>query len=181
MPEGMLGAPYAVLDFEATLVLHDTRGAVATFRRTEHVQLEQDRVSTILDSFWGDGVMLTSYQHSAGSIEESFRDAGYRHVVIGLNRKMQRGDQLRFTVERQAMEAFLQEHEWVETTLARPTKKLRRSIIFPKGRPCRVATLHHKGRELPLTIRPLPGGKTLVTFQVDNPEILTPYTVTWTW
>jgi hypothetical protein len=107
LPEGLLTSPYRVLDYNATLLLGDKTGAVAVFQRTQQIEFEQDGVEAILDSFWGDGVMLTQYRHSAGTVAASFRDAQRRYLLIKLKHKAAKGDQLTFTVERQAMETFL--------------------------------------------------------------------------
>src|SRR4051812_30048468 len=82
LPEGPLGSPYEILDYQATLVLADPEGHQATFHRTQHVRFLQDGVSALLDHFWGDGVLLTNYRNTAGPIGDSFKDAGRRHLVI---------------------------------------------------------------------------------------------------
>src|SRR5437773_1909559 len=90
-PQGLFVLPYTVLDYDATLVLEDKHGSVATFRRTQRVQFQQDGVRAILDHFWGDGVVLTNYRHSAGRIADSFKSHGRRHLVIGLKQPAGRG------------------------------------------------------------------------------------------
>lgn len=59
LPEGLWRSPYEVLDYRATLILHDRYGLRATFARTQEVQFQQDGVGGILDHAWGDGVLLT--------------------------------------------------------------------------------------------------------------------------
>src|SRR5262245_48042183 len=86
LPQGIRISPYDVLDYRATLVLHDVKGAKATFHRTQKVRFLQDGVRAILDHAWGDGILLTHYEHSAGPLEDSFMDHGRRHLVIDLKR-----------------------------------------------------------------------------------------------
>ncbi len=90
LPQGILGSPYEILDYRATLVLADPRGHRATFHRTQRVRFLQDGVAAILDHLWGDGVTLTHYHNTAGALGESFKDAGTRHLVIDLKRAMAR-------------------------------------------------------------------------------------------
>src|SRR5437763_645952 len=87
-PEDPGNGPYRVLDYQAILTLEDPRGSVATFRRRQAVEFLQAGVSAILDHAWGDGILLTHYQHSAGPLEDSFKDGRCRHLVIGLERAM---------------------------------------------------------------------------------------------
>src|SRR5688572_28812760 len=120
LPEGALRSPYESLDYDATLNLHDQRGARATFRRTQQIRFLQNGVSGLLDHAWGDGVLVTNYRHSAGKLEDSFKDQGRRHLVVGLKRSMRSGEALTFTVEREVMEMFRSDEGWVETTIDHP-------------------------------------------------------------
>lgn len=92
LPQGLITSPYTILDYRATLVLRDEKGVVATFERAEHIEFQQQGGGAILDHFWGDGVALGAYANSAESIGDSFRDEGRRHLVIGLERPMARGE-----------------------------------------------------------------------------------------
>ncbi|MCL5736267.1 MAG: hypothetical protein M1274_11875, partial [Actinobacteria bacterium] len=106
LPEGLITNPYEVLNNQNTLRLEDVKGMIATFQRTQEVRFLQDGVAGFLDHFWGDGVPLTSYRNEAGRLEDSFKDEGRRHVVIGLKRPMARGETLKFDVVRRAMAEF---------------------------------------------------------------------------
>lgn len=181
-PEGLAISPYEILDYDATLVLHDARGAKATFRRKQNIRFLQNGVSAILDHAWGDGILLTNYHNTAGTLEDSFRDQGKRHLVIALKRRgTRRGDTLAFEVEREVMETFLDQHGWVETTVDHPVHQLRRRVIFPKSRPVQRAMIHHGGRCTALPIRQLPDGRTAVGFKLPAPLAHTPYTIRWIW
>src|SRR5438046_835864 len=86
VPEGMWTSPYEVLDYTFTLTLHDTRGSRAMFARKQNVRFLQAGVGAILDHAWGDGVLVTGYQHSAGAVLDAFRDEDQRHLVVALPR-----------------------------------------------------------------------------------------------
>jgi hypothetical protein len=178
---GPIGSPYEILDYHATLVLDDPEGRRATFHRTQRVRFLQDGVSAILDHFWGDGVQLGGYRHSAGPIGDSFKDAGRRHLVINLERPMRRGETLTFGVERTAMVGFTADHEWLETTIDHPIHRLTREIVFPSERPCRSADLVIGDRVMPLEPIRLPDGRTMIRVHVPDPKADTPYTICWSW
>lgn len=181
LPEGLLTSPYRILNYQATLTLEDPKGMRATFQRTQQVRFLQEGVSGILDHYWGEGVSLAFYDNEAGSLEDSFKDEGRRHLVIGLKRTMGRGEVLKFEVVRRAMAQFTRDEEWVETIIDHPIDRLGYSVVFPKGRPCRRAVLHHEGLEAPLSVSKLAGGQTVVCFRVDHPHSNVPYTVRWSW
>ena len=162
LPGDILSSPYEVLEYDATLTLHDPAGMRATFARQQRIRFLQDGVTAILDHAWGDGVVVTHYTNDAGHLEESFNDAGRRHLVIGLRRRMAQGDTLAFAVQRQAMVGFTQAEEWLETTIDHPVSRLRRTILFPKDRPCRRAVLDIAGHRLRLPISHRSAGTTMV-------------------
>ena len=181
LPEGLIGSPYEILDYRATLVLNDPEGRQATFRRTQQVRFLQDGVAAILDHFWGDGVQLVDYRNTAGSISDSFKDAGRRHLVIDLEHSMGRGELLTFSVERTAMVGFTAADEWLETTIDHPIRRLTRTIIFPHDRPCRSARLVVGEQVLPLKVKRTRDGRGWLQVRIPNPKPDTPYTIHWSW
>jgi hypothetical protein len=181
LPEGLVTSPYEILDYRHTLVLHDAKGQKATFHPTQQIRFLQTGVSGILDHAWGDGVVITSYHNDAGQLEDSLRDAGQRHLVIGLKRTMRRGDRLTFRVARQAMEGFTEDNEWFESTIDRPVRRVRSTIVFPVERPCQQAALDQSGQKIELPIVRLGTGRTVVSFRTDRAQADTPYTILWTW
>ena len=134
-----------------------------------------------MDHFWGDGVALTSYHNDAGALKDSFRNEGHRHLVIGLERPMGRGEELGFQVARTAMVGFTREEEWLETTLDHPAQHLSRSVVFPKERSCLNARLQYEGHEVDLPITVLADGKTSVGFNIQRPKACAAYTLRWPW
>lgn len=181
LPGGPIGSPYEILDYQATLVLDDPEGQRAIFRRTQHVRFLQDGVSAILDHLWGDGVILTDYQNTAGSIGETFKDAGTRHLVIDLNEPLGRGATLTFDVERTAMEGFTGADEWLETTIDHPIHHFGQRIVFPKDRPCQRAELVVGDVVMALTPITLADGRTLLQVAIPEPKADIPHTIRWRW
>jgi hypothetical protein len=181
LPQGLVSSPYEILDYDVTLILHDRRGARATFRRRQEVRFLQDGVGGMLDHAWGHGVLVTNYQTDAGSLEDTIRDEDRRHLVLGFKRRMARGERLAFQVERTAMVGFTEGHEWTGTTLDHPSQRLASRIVFPKSRPCWQATLMFEGTKIVLPAKRLASGRTLVQFAISRPRAYTPYTVRWHW
>jgi hypothetical protein len=149
LPEGLLPSPYTVLAFDATVMLHDPLGLRATFGRHQTVRFCQDGVGAILDHVWGDGIALTDYWTDAGRLIGSIQDGPRRHLVLALGRRTRRGELLSFQVRRRAMAAFLAPEEWVATVVDHPVQQLRRTVVFPRERPCQLAVLEVAGGSAP--------------------------------
>jgi hypothetical protein len=181
VPEGLLPTPYTVLAFDATLLLHDPLGLRATFVRRQSIQFAQDGVGAILDHVWGDGIMLTDYWSDAGRLIGSIRDGPRRHLVLALGRRTRCGEVVRFQVRRRVMAAFVAPEEWVETVVDHPVQQLRRTVVFPPERPCRLAVLDVGGRQTRLPIAHDAAGRTWVTVAVPVPLAHTAHTVRWLW
>lgn len=181
IPEGLVRSPYEILDYEATLILHDAKGAKATFRRRQTVRFLQNGVSAILDHAWGNGVLVTNYWNSAGSLEDSFKDQGTRHLVVGLGRARGKGEVLSFEIERTAMEGFTDSRGRVETAVDHPVNSLRRTIVFPRNRPVQRATFSDGLHQVRMPIAMHPDGRTSISVQVSQPTNGVPYAIDWSW
>ncbi len=181
IPQGLLSSPYEVLNYQSTLTLHDSKGAKATFDRTQQIRFLQNGVSAILDHAWGNGILITNYHNSAGSLEDSFKDEGCRHLVIKLSRKMSKGEALQFEVERTMMEGFLGGQDWWEINIDHPVHHLQQAIVFPKARPCQKAVLYKGDEQMELPIVRLTDGRVIVRFVVAKPLADTAYKVSWKW
>lgn len=182
LPEGTHTSPYEVLDYTATLTLHDPKGLRATFARRQRVRFLQDGVAGLLDHVWGDGVPFTDYQHDAGSLIDRVRDGDTRHLVIGLPAAMRRDDTLTFSVTRQAMAAFTTTDEWLETTVDHPIRRLTCVVLFPAGRPCHHALLDYgQKRTLALPVYRLHDGRTVLQLRIATPKAHRPYLLRWHW
>ena len=181
LPEGLLPGPYDVLHFDATLTLHDPLGRRATFARRQTVRFRQDGVGAILDHCWGDGIALAEYETDAGTLIGSLADGARRHLVVALGRRTRRGELLTFRVRRRAMAAFGAGEEWLETVVDHPVQALRRTVVFPRARPCRLAVLEAGGARRQLPIRADAQGRTVVSVTIARPLAHMAYTMRWAW
>jgi|SRR5579871_3235615 len=181
LPEGPRVSPYEVLDYRATLTLHDEWGSRATFRRSQQVRFLQDGVGGILDHAWGEGNLLASYRHSAGKLVDSFRDHERLHLVVELGRRQGRGDVMMFSVEREAIDAYSADTGVIETVIDHPIRSLTRSVVFPETRPVYGAVLEYDGQRFPLPMLRRTDGRTEVSFHMAHPQADTPYTIFWSW
>jgi hypothetical protein len=181
LPQGLLTSPYEVLSYKASPVLEDTEGMHATLVRRERIRFLQDGVSAILDHVWGDGIVVTSYKTTAGTIEGSLRDEGRRHLVIGLRRPMRRGEVFEFEVTRSLAAGLTKGEEWLETAIDHPVRLLTCNVVFPKGRPCQRVSLDDGRSEVSLPIVRAPNGQTLAHFTKHLPSAHVAYALRWTW
>src|SRR3954447_6494866 len=92
LPGGLIRSPYTILDYQGTLILRDKTGAKAVARREQRVKFLQDGVGAILDHFWGPGVQLAEYTTTAGTLRDTLRDQGRRHLLVQFQRAMARGE-----------------------------------------------------------------------------------------
>jgi len=181
IPGGLLTSPYEILDYRSVLTLHDPDGMRATFSREQTIRFVHDGVAAILDHAYGDGVLAIGYQNNAGDLDGSYIDAGWRHFVIALRRRMARGEVLQFRVRRQAVAGFLKPEGWLETTLDHPIARLSPSILFPKERPCRRVAFEFGRRRQRLPIVRLADGRTTVRVTIPHPQAFVRYTLRWSW
>jgi len=181
IPQGLVPSPYEVLDYTANITLHDPEGLHATVERTERIRFLQDGVSAILDHAWGDGVVLTAYQTDAGQIERTLRDDGKRHLLIGLKRRMRRGEVFEFKVVRKLVAAVTENQEWLETVIDHPVRQFTCNLIFPKSRPCRSASLVVGTGNTVIPVIKGSDGRTLIHFHQTAPSPLLPYILQWSW
>jgi hypothetical protein len=130
---------------------------------------------------WGTGITPTTYYSDAGRLEDSFRDEGRRHLVLGLARPMGEGEALVFEVERGIMAGFIEGQEWFETTIDHPIGRLRAGVVFPRKRPAGRAWLHHVGARTPLRAQRLGDGRMLVRFSIQRARPHSPYAIAWNW
>lgn len=181
LPEGLVGSPYEILEYHATLDLVDPQGSEAVFRRTQRIRFLQEGVAAVLDHLWGDGVQVVGYDHTAGPIRESFQDEGVRHLVIDLPHPMQRGETYAFSVTRTARSAFTQAEEWLETTIDHPITMFHQEIFFPKERPCQAAALVIGDQVEQLTPVTLEDGRARLEVTRTKPPTDTPLIIRWRW
>lgn len=67
------------------------------------------------------------------------------------------------------MAAFVGDEEWLETLVDHPVSHLRRTIVFPPERPCRLAELENGASQTRLLVQRGRNGATTVTLKVFQP------------
>ena len=177
---------YEILDYESTLEIVDHKGDTAILRRREVIRFLQDNVVAIHDHAWGDGQIFADYQCQPGVPVDFYKDGSKFNVLISLRETKNRGDVMEFWVERTIKQGLLQQTEWLETEIDHWTKDLRLSIIFPKERPCRRATLSRRstGKVKVLSdqhLALLPDGRQKLTWKGRNPKLNDRYSIRWMW
>ena len=177
---------YEVIDYESTLEIVDRRGDTAVLRRREVIRFLQDNVVAIHDHAWGDGQIFADYQCQPGTPVDFYKDGSKFNVLISLRETKNRGDVMEFWVERTIRQGLLQQIEWLETEIDHRTKDLRLSIIFPKERPCRRATVSKRstGKARVLSQKHfalLPDGRQKLTWETKNPKLHDRYSIRWMW
>ena len=116
-----------------------------------------------------------------------FYEDGSRHnVLISLRETKDRGDILELWIERVVRDALLKRQEWFETEIDHLSRKLRMSIIFPKSRPCRRATVTPRSTGKTTLLAQshfalLPDGRQKLTWETKRPKLHDLCTIKWTW
>ena len=177
---------YEILTYESTLEILDSTGETSILRRREVIRFLQDNVVAIHDHAWGDGQIFADYQCQPGVPVDFYKDGSKFNVLISLRETKNRGDVMEFWVERTIKQGLLQQTEWLETEIDHWTKDLRLSIMFPKERPCRRATLSRRstGKVKVLSdqhLALLPDGRQKITWKGRNPRLNDRYSIRWMW
>lgn len=177
---------YEVLEYEARLELKDIRGARVDYYKRQKVRFLQDHVITYQDMAWGDGDIFADYKCSPGVPVDRYRE-GHRHrVLISLRQTKNRGDTEEFHIHRVIRNGFTNSVEDFQTEIDHRTCRLDISVIFPRERPAKQATLieQNASRTLALDadhIRILPDGRQRVSWRTRNPRRYEAYIVRWEW
>jgi len=180
LPDGLFTSPYEVLDYQATLVLHDAKGRKATFSRKQDIRFLHSGVSAILEHVWGDGLML-DYSNDAGPVVDSIRDGKYRHMVVDLVHPVTKGSRLQFATHRTDLSMFVKDQESWEIVIDHPVRRFSQLIVFPPDRPCLEATLQDGEHTRNMDVSQLPEGRTSLLCEIPRARMNTPYTLRWNW
>ena len=177
---------YEILDYDATLEILDSKGKKASLTRREVVRFLQDNVVAIHDHAWGDGKLFAKYHCQPGVAVDFYEDGSKHNILISLRETKNRGDVLELWIERVIKDGMLQKQEWFETEIDHWMRRLRLSVIFPKSRPCRRATLSRrstgKTTQLPQKhFALLPDGRQKLTWETSHPKLHDRYTIKWAW
>lgn len=182
---GFRGA-YEVLQYDSTLELTDVEGKEATLTRREVIRFMQDHVVAIHDHAWGDGELFAEYHCQPGVPVDFYEDGSKHNVLISLRETKNRGDIVELWIQRVIRGGFLHAPWWLETEVDHLTRQLRLSILFPKQRPCRLATLTRKStkKTMPLGAQHfsfLHDGRQRLTWDTAAPRLNDLYTIKWDW
>ena len=177
---------YEVLEYDATLEILDAKGKKAVLTRREVIRFLQNNIVAIHDHAWGDGELFAEYRCQPGVPVDIYEDGSKCNVLISLRETKNRGDVVELWIERVIEGGLLEEREWFETEIDHLMKALRVSIIFPRGRPCRRATLSRRStEEIALLSQShfalLPDGRQKLTWKTGRPKLHDLYTIKWTW
>ena len=177
---------YEILDYDATLEIVDPKGGKAILTRREVVRFLQNNVVAIHDHAWGDGELFARYNCQPGVPVDFYEDGSKYNILISLRETKNRGDVVEFWIEREVKGGLLDENEWFETEIDHWMKHLKLSVIFPKERPCRRATLSRRSTEKTTLLSQehfalLPDGRQKLTWETSRPKLHDRYAIKWVW
>ena len=177
---------YEILDYDAVLEIRDSKGRKAVLTRQETVRFLQSNVVAIHDHAWGDGELFVKYQCQPGVPVDFYEDGSKHNVLISLRETRNRRDIIELWIERVIRDGLLEDHEWFETEIDHWMKQLKLSVVFPKSRPCRRATLSRRstGETTALPQKHfalLPDGRQKLTWETRRPKLHDRYTIKWVW
>lgn len=180
--EGM----YEILDYDSGLELLDTKGTKARFKKLQRVKFLQNHIIAFQDYAWGDGDTLEDYQCSPGIVVDKYKEGDRWNILISLRETKSAGDITDFHIERTGRNSFTQAEEWFQTEIRHPTKRLRMTIIFPKGRSCQRAVLLQRSQHQTLVLGPehftiLPDGRQRLSWETEQIKQFEIYTIKWRW
>jgi hypothetical protein len=177
---------YEILDYDTTLGIVDARGEKAILTRREVVRFLQDNVVAIHDHAWGDGELFARYRCQPGVPVDFYEDGSKHNVLISLRETKNRGDVVEFWIERVIKGGLTEKQEWYEVEVDHWMKHLKMSIVFPRKRHCRRATLSRRSTGK-TTLLPqkhfalLPDGRQKLTWETRRPRYHDCYTIKWVW
>ena len=177
---------YEILDYESTLDLIDPQGRTAVITRREKLRFLQDNVVAIHDHAWGDGNLFANYRCQPSTPVDIYEDGSRHNVLISLRETKNKGDRLELWIERTIKGGFTQRSEWFETAIDHYMRELSVSIVFPRKRQCKRATLSRRstGKTVRLpedNFALLPDGRQKLTWKTAHPKLHDLYTIKWVW
>jgi len=177
---------YEVLERETTLELCDASGEKAIVRHQKLIHFLQDEIVAITDRIWGTGLFSEEYSCSPGVPVDFYEDGSRWNVVISLRETKGRGDTLTLKTARTMLGAFNDDRCWWEEEIYQPTRQASVTIIFPKKRRCRRATITQRSRNHTVTLgqqhlRFLGDGRQALTWRASCPQLHELYRIQWSW
>ena len=177
---------YDVLEHHTILELKDTKGEVAVVKRRQKVRFLQDHVAAITDHAWGEGEIFAEYDCSPGVPADFYQDGSRHTVLISLREIKSRGDILKLVIRRKIVGGFRKPDESWETAIYHRIRHLSVSIVFPKERGCRKATVTQRSTSKTVVLgrqhlRFLGDGRQTLTWEIRNPRLYDRYSLRWRW
>ena len=180
--EGM----YEVLEYESTLELHDKAGKRASFKKRKKVRYLQNDIIAYQDYGWGDGEYFLEYQSRPGTLVDRYK-AGYKtYILLSLREVKNRGDVDEFHIQWKITNGFLKPDGFWETDVSSRTGQMKVNVIFPEGRPPQSIRLVENNIRRTTTLgidslKHLPDGRWLVTWEKSKPRLYEHYIIRWDW
>jgi hypothetical protein len=178
------GAAYENLLLELIWEIQDRRGLRAVLDRRQRIRFLRDEAEVVRELAWGEGEQLARYR-VRGARRMLVRPEGSRQaVLLGLHRRLGRGDQLTLSTRRFIRAAFRDSTEYCETMLERPTRRVTLTVIFPRGRPpyeAHVTATPEERRSHALPIRFGADGRAFLRWSRKDPSVGHTYSLRWSW
>ena len=177
---------YEMLDYESTLVLHDTKGKRAKLHKRMKVRYLQDNIIAFQDYAWGEGKFLINYKSSPGIKVDQYK-LGYKtYILLSLREVKNRGDIDEHNIEWDIHNGFLKKDGFWETSVTSRMKRLRVKVIFPKTRPpLSVSLIESNSRRAYVLgnehIKKLPDGRWKLSWEKQKPMLFEHYLLKWEW
>ena len=177
---------YEVLDYECQLELKDRKGNLATIQKREKVRYLQDYITSYQDQAWGDRNVFLNYHCSPGVPVDEFRLGHKTYKLISLRESRNKGDIDEFRIEWSMRRGFQKSTGFWGTAISHRTKKVIVKIVFPKDRPSLHISITESNvqrtRELAKDAQKLlPDGRTMITWENENPRLYENYVLKWVW
>ena len=177
---------YEVLDYECQLELKDKNGKLATVQKREKIRYLQDYITSYQDQAWGDRNVFLNYRCSPGVPVDEFRLGHKTYKLISLRESRNKGDTDEFHIEWDMQRGFLKSTGFWGTAISHRTKKVIVKVVFPKDRPplhiSIVESNLQRTRDLAKDAqRLLPDGRTMITWENENPRLYENYVLKWEW
>ena len=177
---------YEVLDYECQLELKDKKGNLATIQKREKIHYLQDYITSYQDQAWGDRNVFLNYRCSPGVPVDEFRLGHKTYKLISLRESRNKGDTDEFHIEWDMQRGFLKSTGFWGTAISHRTKKVIVKVVFPKDRPplhiSIVESNLQRTRDLAKDAQKLlPDGRTMITWENENPRLYENYVLKWEW
>lgn len=177
---------YEVLDYSVRLELLDGKGQQAVLHKRQKVRFLQDNIIAYQDKAWGDGEIFADYSCSPGIPVDRYQEGHRYRVLISLRETKKRGDVEEFLIERTIRCGFMRAVEDLQIEIDHHTDQLSISVVFPRSRLPKRATLIEQNTTHAMRLGPahrltLPDGRQEVRWQTGKPRLFEAYILRWEW